>query len=91
MDTLQTWIIVGVPTLLLVASCLVGRSNVRAWLAYGSLAVGTIVFVVVPGDALSAALLGLIAFALVASGRGQTDDHYPEHHENRKRFTTVKG
>ena len=90
MDTLQTWIVIGVPALLTAAALLVGRSNVRVWLAYAVLAVATITFVVVPGDPLSAAACGLLAFALVAAGRGQNDDDYPEHHENRKRFTTAR-
>jgi len=89
-DTLQTWIVVGVPALLLAWSLLVGRSNLRAWLAYATLMVATITFVVVPGDPLSAAAMGLVSFLLVASGRGQNDDHYAEHHENRRRFTVAK-
>lgn len=90
MDTLQTWIVVGVPALLVAASMLVGRSNLRAWIAYAVLALGTVTFVLVPQDGISAAVLGLAAFGLVAVGRGQNDDEYPEHHENRKRFTTAR-
>jgi drug/metabolite transporter superfamily protein YnfA len=89
-DTLQTWIVIGVPALLLALSLLVGRSNGRAFAAYGVLLVATLSFVIIPGDPLSAAACGMLAFALVAVGRGQDDDEHPEHHEDRRRFTVAR-
>lgn len=89
MNLLQGWLIVGVPALLLLAGLLTGRSKVRAWIGYGALLVTVLVFALVVGDVVSSAAIGLIGFVLVASGRGtHLDDGQPEHHENRKRFTT---
>lgn len=89
MNLLQAWLVVGVPGLLLLAGLLTGRSRFRAWLGYGVLASLLVVFGVLVGDVVSSAAIGLIGFVLVASGRGtHLDDDVPEHHENRKRFTT---
>ncbi len=89
MNILQTWLIVGVPALVVIASLFTGRSAVRALIGYAVLAITLVVFLVVPGDPLSAAAIGLIGFVLVATGRGtHTDEETPEHHEDRKRFTT---
>lgn len=89
MTTLQAWLIVGVPALVVVAALFTGRSAVRALFGYAALAATLVFFLVVPGDPLSAAAIGLVAFLLVATGRGTgVDDQFPEHHENRKRMTT---
>lgn len=88
MDTLQTWIVVGVPGLVTAVALFVGRSRLRALIGYAVLLAVVIAFLMVP-DAISAAVVGIIAFLLVAIGRGQTDDQYLEHHENRERFTVA--
>ncbi|MBW3618885.1 MAG: hypothetical protein KY461_01460 [Actinobacteria bacterium] len=89
MTTLQAWLIVGVPALVVVAALFTGRSAVRAMFGYLALAATLVFFVVVPGDPISAAVIGLAAVFLVATGRGTgVDDDFPEHHENRKRMTT---
>ncbi|MBW3659954.1 MAG: hypothetical protein KY457_15045 [Actinobacteria bacterium] len=89
MNILQSWLIVGVPALVVIAALFVGRSAVRALFGYAALAATLVFFVVVPGDPVSAALIGLIAVFLVATGRGTAvDEEFPEHHENRKRMTT---
>jgi hypothetical protein len=69
----------------------VGRSQKLAWFGYAVIAATVIVFVTVPGDGLSAGAFGLVAALLVANGRGtHTDAEHPEHHQNRKRFTTAQ-
>ena len=89
MDLLQTWLIVGVPGLIVTAGLFTGRSRLRSWLGYVALVALVATFLLVPGDAVSAAAVGLIGFLLVATGRGMQADDQPEHHENRKRFTTA--
>lgn len=89
MNSLQAWLIVGVPTLIVVAALLVGRSANRAMLAYMVILGSVVFFLAVPGDRISAAALGLIAFLLVATGRGTDEDEAPEHHEGRRRYTTT--
>lgn len=90
MTTLQAWLIVGVPVLVTIAALFTGRSALRATLGYLLLA-GTFVFLVAyVGDTTSAAVLGTVGALMIATGRGtEADDTEPEHHENRKRFTTV--
>jgi hypothetical protein len=89
-DVLQSWLVVGVPGLIVVAGLFVGRSKLRAWIGYGVLALLLAFFLLVPTDAISAAFVGLVAVVLVATGRGtHSDDAYREHHEDRKRFTTA--
>lgn len=97
MNLLQTWTIIGVP--LLVASCclFVGRDKTRARLGYLGLGVLLVVLVLVPqgagqGRAISAGIVGAVAFTFVATGRGtHSDDDFIEHHEDRRRFTTTAG
>lgn len=89
MDVLQSWVIVGVPALIGIGALFTGNSQRRALLGYGLLGATIAFFVIVPGDVLSTALFSVIAFTLVAAGRGtHLDAETPEHHENRKRFTT---
>ena len=91
MDVLQTWIVFGVPGLLLATALFVGNSRARALGGYAVLLATLLVFVLVPGDALSAAVIGLALVVFVANGRGQgTDDTIPEHHEHRERFTVAR-
>lgn len=90
MDIVQTWLLIGFPGLCIVAGLFVGRSILRAWLGYGVLAALILVFVFTPSGGLSAALLGAIVIALVATGRGSHRDRaLREHHEDRDRFTQV--
>lgn len=92
MDVLQSWLLVGVPGVVLAAGLFVGRSQLRAWLGYATLLALVVFFVVVPADGISAAAIGLVAVVFVATGRGMNRDRdYAEHHENRKRYTTRAG
>lgn len=92
MDLLQSWVVVGVPGVVITAGLFAGRSKLRAWIGYGALAALMAFFLIVPADVLSAAALGLVAVGLVASGRGTgADDAYREHHQGRRRFTTAGG
>ncbi len=70
MNTLQAWLVVGVPALALTAGLFAGRSQVRAAFGYLVLAVTFVFFLVVPDSPLSAGSIGAIAFLLVAAGRG---------------------
>lgn len=89
MTILQSWLIVGVPALVVIGALFTGRSALRALFGYVALAATLVFFVVVPGDPISAAFIGLIAVFLVATGRGtHTDEEFREHHEGRKRMTT---
>jgi hypothetical protein len=90
MDVLQTWIVVGVPGLLTAAVLFVGNSRVRALAGYAVLLATLLAFVLIPGEPISAAAIGLVLVVLVANGRGQgADDELPEHHEHRERFTVA--
>lgn len=89
MDPLQTWLIIGVPGLIVTAGLFTGRSLLRAWLGYAVLAVLVGVFLFIPGDVISAAAIGLIIFMLVAAGRGMQADTGPNHHQTRRRYTTA--
>lgn len=91
MTVLQAWIAIGVPGLLAAAGLFVGRSKVRAWLGFAVLAGLTAIFAFVPGGGPSAAVVGLVAAMLVATGRGtHRDDGAVEHHEARRRYTTAR-
>ncbi len=70
MNTLQAWLVVGVPALALAAGLFAGRSQVRASFGYLVLAATFVFFLVVPDSPLSAGVVGAIAFLLVAAGRG---------------------
>ncbi len=89
-DLLQTWLLIGVPGLVVVAALFVGRSRIRALLGFLTLAGLVVVFVLTPGGGPSAAVVGVVGLAAVATGRGSLlDDAQPEHHEQRRRYTTV--
>lgn len=90
MDVLQAWLIVGVPGLVIAFSLFTGRSKLRAWIGYAVLAVLAAFFVLVAGEVISAAFIGLAAVVFVATGRGtHTDEDFREHHQDRKRFTVA--
>ena len=90
MNLLQTWLIIGVPGLATAMGLFAGRNKVRAWFGYGVLVALVVVFATVPGDAISAALLGMVAVAYLATGRGTAkDDEFVEHHEGRRSLTTT--
>lgn len=89
MNALQAWLIVGVPALLLAGGLFAGRSALRALFGYVVLAATLVFFLLVPGDAYSAATIGLVGMLLVAAGRGTRLDDGPEEHQNRKRLTTT--
>jgi uncharacterized membrane protein YoaK (UPF0700 family) len=86
-DVLQTWLIFGVPGLVLAAGMFAGRSQLRSLVGYAVLVALVVVFLVVPGDIISAASVGLIAFFLVALGRGMQPDAQPEEQAARARYT----
>lgn len=87
MDVLQTWLIVGVPGLVAAAALFAGRSKVRSLVGYLVLVALVVTFLLVPKDVISAASVGLIAFGLVALGRGMQADDEPEHHQTRGVYT----
>jgi hypothetical protein len=90
MDLLQTWLLIGVPGLVAAAGLFVGRSSLRAMLGYLVLASLVVTFVLVPGGGTSAAVVGLLGLAAVATGRGShRDDAAVEHHDQRRRYTTA--
>ncbi|MEX2328800.1 MAG: hypothetical protein WD575_03635 [Nitriliruptoraceae bacterium] len=91
MTILQTWIVAGIPGLVVVAALFAGRSRVRAVVGYGALGALVLVFFVTPGGGMSAAALAAVAAVLVALGRGTHLDGGTEHHEARRRFTTAGG
>ncbi len=86
----QTWIVLGVPSLVVAAGLFVGRSRLRALVGYVVLTALVGLFVTIPGGGPSAVVVGLIGLAALATGRGtHLDDASPEHHEARRRFTTA--
>ena len=90
MNLLQSWLIVGVPSLAAALGLFAGRSKMRAWFGYAVLVALMLFFALVPGDAISAALMGLIAVAYLAAGRGTNkDDEFVEHHQGRESLTTT--
>jgi hypothetical protein len=89
-NLLQTWLLIGVPGVVVVAALFVGHSQVRALLGFLTLGVLVVVFVLTPGGGPSAAVVGVVGLAAVATGRGsRQDDQQPEHHEQRRRYTTA--
>lgn len=92
MSVVQTWLVVGVPGLVIAAALFAGRSRVRAWLGFVTLAALVGVFVATPGGGVSAAILSIVVVVLVATGRGTyLDGADSEHHQARRRFTTASG
>lgn len=90
MNLLQTWLIIGVPGVAIALGLFAGRDKVRAWFGYGVLVALVVVFATVPGDPVSAALVGMIAVAYLATGRGTSrDDEFVEHHEARRSLATT--
>src|SRR5690606_6575423 len=94
---LQTWLIIGVPLVAASTYMFVGRDKVRARVGHVGLLTAVVVLLLVPEDggagaAISAGLVGAVAFTFVATGRGtHSDDDYIEHHQDRRRFTTADG
>lgn len=88
MTVLQSWIVIGVPALIVMGALFTGRSGFRALVGYVVLAATLVFFVTVPADTISAAFIAMLGFVLVATGRGTEGDDVPEHHQGRKRFTT---
>ncbi len=90
MNLLQTWLIVGVPGLATAMGLFAGRNKLRAWFGYGVLVALVVLFAAVPGDPVSAAFVGMVAVAYLATGRGTSkDDDFTEHHESRETLTTT--
>ncbi|MEX0592119.1 MAG: hypothetical protein WD358_02445 [Nitriliruptoraceae bacterium] len=92
MDVLQAWIVVGVPGLVVAGALFVGRSWLRALLGYATLVALVVTFAMIPAGAPSAVVIGVVGALVLAMGRGTRIDRIrPEHHEGRRRFTTVSG
>lgn len=70
MNTLQSWLVVGVPGLALAAGLFAGRSPLRSWFGYLALTLVFVFFLLVTRSPLSAGAVGSIIFLLVAAGRG---------------------
>lgn len=70
MDTLQGWIIVGIPLSVLAAGLFAVRNTLRASFGYLVLALLFLFFLVVVRSQVSAAIIGVVTFLLVAGGRG---------------------
>lgn len=91
MDSLQAWLVVGVPALIITAALFVGHSAVRAALGYLVLALTLVFFLLVADDRVSAALIGFVGVFLLAAGRGFGEDvAQPEHHHTRRRYTVAR-
>jgi O-antigen/teichoic acid export membrane protein len=94
---LQTWLVLGVPLVAVSLFLFIGRNKTRARMGYAGLLLAVLALLLLPEDggqgaAISAGLVGLIAFVFVATGRGtQVDDEFVEHHQDRRRFTTAAG
>lgn len=90
MNVAQTWIVVGIPALVIAAALFVGQSRRRAVVGYGCLAATVAVFAFTPGGGASAAAIGLVTAVLVATGRGTSAQPVSdEHHVTRGQFTTA--
>ena len=70
MDTLQAWLVVGVPALAIVAAMFARRSPILTSVGYFVLALAFIFFLTVPRDPVSAMVVGFLGILLIASGRG---------------------
>jgi hypothetical protein len=96
-NLLQTWLILGVPLVAGSMYLFIGRDKGRARAGCFGLLTAVVVLLTVPegggqGAAISAGLVGAVAFLFVATGRGtDIDDRYVEHHQDRRRYTTAAG
>lgn len=97
MTLLQTWLILGVPLVAVSSYLFIGRNKVLARMGYVGLLGAVLALLLLPEDggqgaAISAGLVGALAFVFVATGRGtHLDDEFVEHHQDRRRFTTADG
>lgn len=73
MNTLQAWLVVGVPALAITAGLFAGRSVVRSTFGYLALALTFLFFLVYVDSPVSAGVIGVAFFLLVALGRGGDD------------------
>jgi|GEM_PF-1325018 len=90
MDLLQTWLLIGVPVLVAAVAMFVGHSRIRALIGFVLLASLVATFVLTPGGGPSAAAVGIVGLAAMATGRGShLDDQQPEHHQQRRRYTVA--
>jgi len=91
MDLLQTWLLIGVPILVAAVAMFVGHSRIRALIGFVLLAILVATFVLTPGGGPSAAAVGIVGLAAMATGRGShLDDQQPEHHQQRRRYTVAE-
>lgn len=89
MSSLQVWLVVGIPLLVVAAGLLVGGSPVRARLAVAVLGALVLVLVAVPDRGrTSAAAVGLLVVLLVAGGRLEGPPS-PDPRVERRRLTTA--
>lgn len=71
MSTLQAWLVVGVPALAIIAGLFAGRSIVRSTFGYLALALTFLFFLIYVDSPVSAGVVGVVFFLLVALGRGE--------------------
>ena len=71
MNTVQAWLVVGVPALAITAGLFAGRSLVRSTFGYLGLTATFLFFLIVVDSPASAAAIGVVFFLLVALGRGE--------------------
>lgn len=84
MDVLQAWLVVGIPGLVVVGSLFAGRSPIRTAIGYFVLAALLVFFLLVPGDTISAVIVGTAGVLLLAVGRGGVVEAEPDHHQRRR-------
>lgn len=73
MNTVQAWLVVGIPALAITAGLFAGRSVVRSTFGYLALALTFLFFLVYVDSPVSAGVIGVGFFLLVALGRGGDD------------------
>lgn len=73
MNTLQAWLIVGIPAVAITAGLFAGRSVVRSTFGYLALALTFLFFLIYVDSPVSAGVIGVGFFLLVALGRGGDD------------------
>jgi len=76
-DLLQTWIVIGVPAVLVALVLVVARERRRTLAGLAVLVGLALVLVTVPGGGPSAALVGLVAVGMLAAGAGQGPSDSP--------------
>lgn len=91
MNLVQVWLLIGIPGLVIAAALFVGHGRARAVVGYLILVALLVLFTATSGGRSSAAAIGLIIVAAVATGRGtHLDAGRREHHRTRRRYTVAR-